>query len=68
MLIDNPDKEHLLHIATTALDRIGFEDVSVLALREMKTLYDEFSISDNGEDTYLSDGMWVTPDGRMIEK
>ena len=63
-----PDKEHLLHIATTALDRIGFEDVSVIALREMKTLYDEFSISDNGEDTYLSDGMWVTPDGRMIEK
>ena len=64
----NSDKEHLHHIATTALDRIGFKDVSVLALQEMKALYDEFSISDSGEDTYLSDGMWITSDGRMVEK
>lgn len=63
-----PDSEDLLHIASTILDRIGFEDISVLALREMKAIYNEFAIDDSGEDTYLSDGMWMTSDGRLIEK
>ncbi|SIT52777.1 conserved hypothetical protein [Mesorhizobium prunaredense] len=62
------DAQHLIHIATTALDRMGFEDVAVLALRDMKALYEEFVIDDSGEDTYLSDGMWVRSDGRLIEK
>lgn len=63
-----PDAKHLIHIATSVLDRIGFEDVSVLALREMIDIYKEFAIDDGGEDVYLSDGMWVTSDGRPIEK
>ncbi|RDD72136.1 hypothetical protein DVR11_07210 [Paracoccus versutus] len=63
-----PDKDDLLHLAATVLDQIGFEDISVLALREMKAIYDEFSVDDSGEDTYLSDGMWITSDGRLIEK
>lgn len=63
-----PDKEDLLHLTATILDRLGFEDISVLALREMKAIYDEFAIDDSGDDTYLSDGMWMTSDGRMIEK
>ena len=62
------DEEDLLHLAATVLDQIGFKDVSVLALREMKGIYREFSNDDSGEDTYLSDGMWVTADGRLIEK
>lgn len=63
-----PDKDDLLHLAATVLDQIGFEDISVLALREMRAIYDEFSVDDSGEDTYLSDGMWITSDGRLIEK
>lgn len=64
----SPDKQHLIHVATTALERMGFEDVSVLALREMKALHAEFAIDDSGEDTYLSDGMWVTADGKLVER
>jgi hypothetical protein len=63
-----PDSEDLLHLASTILDRMGFEDISVLALREMKAIYEEFAIDDAGEDTYLSDGTWMTSDGRLIEK
>jgi len=63
-----PDSEDLLHLASTILDRMGFEDISVLALREMKEIYNELAIDDSGEDTYLSDGMWMTSDGRLIEK
>ncbi|PWR03368.1 hypothetical protein DKT77_06985 [Meridianimarinicoccus roseus] len=63
-----PDKDDLLHLAATVLDQIGFEDISVLALREMKAIYDEFSVGDSGEYTYLSGGMWITSDGRLIEK
>ncbi|KUJ85983.1 hypothetical protein AVO45_03150 [Ruegeria marisrubri] len=63
-----PDSEDLLHLASTILNRIGFEDISVLALREMMAIYNEFAIDDSGEDTYLSDGMWMTSDGRLIEK
>ncbi|WP_299912150.1 hypothetical protein [uncultured Paracoccus sp.] len=63
-----PSEEDLLHLAATVLDRIGFEDISVLALREMKAIYDEFSSDESGEDTYLSDGMWITSDGRLVEK
>lgn len=63
-----PDKNDLLHLAATVLDQIGFEDISVLALREMKAIYDGFSVDDSGEYTYLSDGIWITSDGRLIEK
>jgi hypothetical protein len=62
------DAEGLLHLAATVLDQIGFEDVSVLALREMKAIYREFAIDDSGDDAYLSDGMWASVDGRLIEK
>lgn len=62
------DKTHLIHIATTALHRIGFVDVEVLSLRDLLALHDEFAADDSGEDTYLSDGMWVTSDGRLVEK
>ena len=63
-----PDSEDLLNLASTILNRIGFEDISVLALREMMAIYNEFAIDDSGEDTYFSDGMWMTSDGRLIEK
>lgn len=62
------NKEHLLHVAQTALREIGFEDVAVLALDDMIAIYEEFAVGDDGEDVYLSDGMWITSDGRMIEK
>lgn len=62
-----PTGADVLHIAHTVLLSLGFEDIGVLALREMKEIYSEFAIED-GEDTYLSDGMWMTPDGRIVEK
>lgn len=55
------------HVATMILDRMGFKDAEVFALREMKALHDEFA-TDDGEDAYLSDGMWVTADGRLVER
>lgn len=64
----SPDAQHLIHVATTALDQMNFEDVLVLALREMKALHEEFAIDDGGGDVYLSDGMWVTADGRVVER
>lgn len=62
------DKEHLLHVAQTALREMGFEDVSILALDDMLSIYDQLAVGDDGEDVYLSDGMWITSDGLMIEK
>ena len=58
----------MIHVATTALDRMGFVNVAVLALREIKVLHEEFAIDDGGDDVYLSDGMWVTTDGRVVER
>ena len=63
-----PERDHLIHIATLALDRIGFADISVLALREMKAIYEELAIDESGDDAYFGDGMWTTSDGRLIEK
>lgn len=62
------DKNYLLHIATTALEQIGFKDVCVLSLQEMKAIHDEFAVDEGCGDVYLSDGMWVTSDGRLIER
>ncbi|OWQ91111.1 hypothetical protein CDQ91_19430 [Sphingopyxis witflariensis] len=62
------DAKDLVHVATTVLDRLGFEDISVLALREMKAVHNEFSTDYTGEDAYLSDGMWVTADGRLVQR
>lgn len=64
----SPDAQHMIHVATTALDRMGLVNVAVLALREMKVLHEEFAIDDGGDDVYLSDGMWVTADGRVVER
>lgn len=64
---DFPAGADVLHLAHTVLLSLGFEDIEVLALREMKDIYSDFSIED-GKDTYLSDGMWMTPDGRLVEK
>lgn len=62
------DPSHLNHIATTALHRMGFEDIEVLALKELLELHNEFAVDDSGGDTYLGDGMWITVDGRLVEK
>lgn len=64
----SPDAPHMIHVATTALDRMGVANVAVLALRETKVLHEEFAIDDGGDDVYLSDGMWATADGRVVER
>ncbi len=61
------DAERLIQFATTALDRLGFMDVSVISLREMRALHEEFSANDDG-DAYLSDGISVSADGRLVQK
>lgn len=63
-----PDKAELVHVATLVLDLIGFTDVAVLALREMKRLYNDFSVDDQSDEAYLRDGMWITRDGRLVQK
>ena len=62
------EESDLRHLAATILDELGFEDVSVRSLRELRALHEEFSVGDVNEDAYLSDGTWVTPDGRLVEK
>lgn len=32
---------------------------------ELQSLYSELAIDDSGSDVYLSDGMWLSPDGTM---
>lgn len=56
----------VLHVANTVLLSLGFDDFEVSCLREMKAIYDEFAVDDSGEDTYLSDGMSTTADGRLV--
>ncbi|MCA8905349.1 MAG: hypothetical protein H6847_13990 [Hyphomonas sp.] len=66
--LDRVDREELVHLASTVLLTLGITDVQVLALAEMLALYDEFSVSENDEAVYLSDGMWITADGNIVEK
>lgn len=66
--LDRVDREELVHLASTVLLTLGITDIQVLALAEMLALFDEFSASDNDEAVYLSDGMWITADGRIVEK
>ncbi len=66
--LDRVDREELVHLASTVLLTLGITDVQVLALAEMLALYDEFSVSENDEAVYLSDGMWITTDGKIVEK
>ena len=35
---------------------------------EMRDIYDEFSVSEHDEDAYLSDGICITPRGRLKER
>ncbi len=58
----------VLHVANTVLMSLGFDDLEVSCPREMKGIYDEFAIDGSGEDIYLSDGMWMTADGRRVDR
>jgi len=35
------------------------------AQREMARIYNEFSVDEHGSDAYLSDGVYISPDGRL---
>lgn len=52
-------------IATRVLVSLGFDDIAVTALQEMRAIYDDLSINDSGEDVYLNDGVWVTSNGDL---
>jgi len=54
-------------LAKKVIEKLGFDPVNV-AMMEMKELYDNFAIDDSGEDVYLSDGMWLSADGKLTEK
>lgn len=66
--LDRVDREELVHLASTVLLTLGITDIQVLALAEMLALYDEFSGTDNEDAVYLSDGMWITADGKIVER
>lgn len=53
-------------VATRVLASLGFDDIAVTALQEMKAIYDELSIDDSGEDVYLGDGVYVTKNGDVL--
>lgn len=53
-------------VATRILASLGFDDIAVTALQEMKAIYDELSIDDSGEDVYLGDGVYVTKNGDVL--
>lgn len=63
-----PDYDDIVHIANVALEDMGFDDISIQAIQDIRRIYEEFSIDESGEDTYLSDGMWVTSDGRIVQR
>ncbi len=54
-------------LAKKVIKKLGLDPVNV-AMMEMKELYDNFAIDDSGEDVYLSDGMWLSADGKLTEK
>lgn len=66
--LDRVDREEMAHLASTVLLTLGINDIQVLALAEMLSLHEEFSVRDNDEAVYLSDGMWITADGKIVEK
>lgn len=55
------------HLATHVLHRLGIVDFDVVELRHLLDLHDDLAVEE-GEDAYLSDGMWMTSDGRLVEK
>jgi len=66
--LDRVDREELVHLASSVLLTLGITDIKVLALADMLALHEEFSVSDNDDAVYLSDGMWITADGKIVEK
>lgn len=60
--------DDVLHIVHAVLLSLGFDDFDVSLLREMRALHEEFAVDDTSEDAYLSDGMWVTADGRLVNR
>ena len=54
------------HIVALILDRLGIDDdIWVLALQEKREMHAELCIDDE-EPIYISDGMNLTPDGRLV--
>lgn len=61
-----PELLDIRTVATRILDSLGFDDIAVTALQEMRAIYDELSINDSGEDVYLSDGVYLTKNGDVL--
>jgi hypothetical protein len=62
------DKKYVVHTANTILLQLGVEDANTLALLETRSLYEDFCVDDTGDDAYLGDGLYVTADGRLVER
>jgi len=55
-------------IAAEILSALGIRSATkFLALAEMRAIYDDLAVED-GEDVYLSDGMYLTPQGTLRGK
>jgi len=66
---DKPNQETQPLIRHGYSSGIGISTSNVSPLKEngpYKDLYDD--ISDTGEDVYLSDGIWITPEGELDDK
>ena len=64
--IDHPRDIRIL--ANKIADFLGLPPVNApWADEEMRDIYDEFSVSEDGEPAYLSDGLYVSSRGRLEE-
>lgn len=64
--IDHP--REIRDIANKIADILGLPPVNApWADEEMRDIYDEFSVGEDGEPAYLSDGVYVSKRGRLEE-
>jgi hypothetical protein len=52
--------------ANRVADALGLDPI--VASWTLRDIWEEFHVGDYDEPAYLSDGMWVTSDGRLIEQ
>lgn len=61
------NKEYVEDLSINILERLGIDvEIEIKATNEMKDLYFELS-HDDDEDVYLSDGVYLTKDGKLID-
>ncbi|AFN56481.1 hypothetical protein FBY51_0247 [Zymomonas mobilis] len=61
------DKKYFLENGDTIISKFFEIYNKLLSSKEMKELYDELSVFNDGRDVYLSDGVYLRKDGSLYE-